>query len=199
MKKRLLFILCSIFVAANFAAAQNKTVTNSDLEKFRQKRLEAARDYRENYEKLGFPSPEELERQIEQDKKERSELAGQLRRESIERAKTAKEEAFLQAQIEILRSQSAVQNYPNGQNGNGFYSTGYLGSQPFYGYQNYNYSSGYYYNNRFRRHRGFGYGGSFYGAAGPGATGAQFNNGGVRINVTPGYNFPARIRSPRPR
>ena len=66
MKKRLLFVLCSIFVAANLTAAQTKTVTNSDLEKYRQKRLQAERDYRENYAKLGFPSPEELERQIEQ-------------------------------------------------------------------------------------------------------------------------------------
>lgn len=188
-----------IFVTANLAVAQTKTVTNSDLEKHRQKRLAAERDYRENYEKLGFPSPEELARQIEQDKKERSELAERLRKEDLERARTTREDTFLAAQLEILRTRSAVQNYQSGQSGNGFYSGVYLGSQPFYGYQNYNYSGSYYSNNRFRRHRGFDSGGSFYGATGPGATGAQINNGGVRINVTPGYNFPARIRSPRQR
>ncbi len=63
MKKRLLFILCLFFVWTDSSAAQTKSVTNRDLEKFRQKRLQTEREYRENYSRLGFPSPEELEKQ----------------------------------------------------------------------------------------------------------------------------------------
>lgn len=199
MKKRLFFVLCSIFVAANFTFAQNKTVTNSDLEKHRQKRLEAERDYRENYERLGFPSPEELERQIEQSRKERSELAEQLRNESLEREMTEREDAYWRAQTEILRYNSggAFQSNQSAYNGNGFYPPVYFGSQTFYGYPNYGYSNQFYYKNPYRNNRGFWRGGIFYGATGPGSSGIRIDNGGVRINVTPGNHFPRRIRRPR--
>lgn len=75
MKKRLLFILCLCFISASPAVAQTKTktVTNADLEKFRQKRLQNERDYRENYEKLNFPSPDDLARQREQRRLENEE------------------------------------------------------------------------------------------------------------------------------
>lgn len=83
------FILVLIFVAANLTIAQTKTVTNSDLEQFRQKRLKAEKDYRENYEKLGFPSPEDFDRQNEQSKRELAELSRRIeaenaRKESLE-------------------------------------------------------------------------------------------------------------------
>ncbi|HMS40609.1 MAG TPA: hypothetical protein PKE69_10305 [Pyrinomonadaceae bacterium] len=50
MNKRLLFILILTFTASAFA--QTKTITNADLEKYRQKRLAAEKDYAENYERL---------------------------------------------------------------------------------------------------------------------------------------------------
>ncbi len=85
MKKQILFLLSLVFIFTNLVAGQNRTVTNADLEKHRQKRLEAQREYRENYEQLGFPSPEMLEREIEQSRVERSELAARLRAENLER------------------------------------------------------------------------------------------------------------------
>ena len=64
-------VFLSFILAFSFSAfAQTKTVTNADLEKFRQKRLQAEREYRENYERLGFPSPEELESKRIADEKE---------------------------------------------------------------------------------------------------------------------------------
>lgn len=89
-----LFILALIFVVANLTVAQTRTVTNSDLEKFKQKRLKAEKDYRENYEKLGFPSPAELERQNEQSKRELAELSRRIeaenaRKESLEQSRNA--------------------------------------------------------------------------------------------------------------
>ena len=97
-----LFILALVFAAANLAASQTKTVTNGDLEQFRQKRLKAERDYRENYEKLGFPSPEELERQSEQSKRELAELSRRIE------AENARNESFFQARANNLLTQIAA-------------------------------------------------------------------------------------------
>lgn len=85
MKKRLLFILCLTFCLGSPAFGQIRTITNADLEKYRQKRLQEEREYLENYERLGLPSPAELERRREQSNRERSELAARLEREQIER------------------------------------------------------------------------------------------------------------------
>jgi hypothetical protein len=81
MKRNLLFFVVFLSVSAGSVVGQTKTVTNADLEKFRQERLRAERDYRENYAKWGFPSPEELQRRSEQSSKETSELAAKFRAE----------------------------------------------------------------------------------------------------------------------
>jgi hypothetical protein len=81
MKRNLLFFVVFLSVAAGSVIAQTRTVTNADLEKFRQERLKAEKDYRENYARLGFPSPEELQRRSEQSSKETSELAAKFRAE----------------------------------------------------------------------------------------------------------------------
>jgi hypothetical protein len=64
MRRSILLLLSLIFVTASLAAAQTarKTVTNDDLEKYRQARVQAEADYKANYKKLGMPSPEDLER-----------------------------------------------------------------------------------------------------------------------------------------
>lgn len=72
-----------IFAAAVTATAQNKTITNADLEKYRQARLAAEREYRENHERLGMPSPEELARRNEASRKELIELSDRLREQEI--------------------------------------------------------------------------------------------------------------------
>ncbi|MBK9768953.1 MAG: hypothetical protein IPP63_19145 [Chloracidobacterium sp.] len=65
--------------------AQNKTVTNADLEKYWQARLAADREYRENYERLGMPSPTELDRRREQSRIETERLSEKLRSAELER------------------------------------------------------------------------------------------------------------------
>ena len=87
MKARILLLLCLSLLTAFSAFAQTRTVTNADLDKFKAKRLQAERDYRENYARLGFPSPEELDRQIEKSRIERQELSLRLRTERLEREK----------------------------------------------------------------------------------------------------------------
>ena len=183
MKKRMLFILCLLFVGSNAASAQTKTVTNQDLEKFRQTRLQAEREYRENYAKLGFPSPEELEKQRAQDGKDRAALAEQIRRENLEREKLQNEADYRQAQLAAARNNSVSQGYaPGGYYGGGYYGGVFAGSYPLYGYRGYNNR---YYNNPYRGNVFGTRGGIFYNSPQIfGRPAIRFNNGGgVRVNV----------------
>lgn len=101
MRLRLLFILVTLLFLDNYTFAQTKKVTDADLEKFRQKRIQSEKDYRENYAKLGLPSPEELEKRRIEEAKEREELSARLRGERLERERIEAEQ--LQRQIEQLR------------------------------------------------------------------------------------------------
>lgn len=83
MKYILISILVGMMTVNVFA--QSDTITNADLEKFREKRLVAEKDLRENYAKLGFPSPAELERQNEEAAKDRAERAEKYRQARMER------------------------------------------------------------------------------------------------------------------
>lgn len=85
MRKRMLFILCLVFAVGNVAFGQIKTITNADLEKFKQKRLAAEKEYLENYERLGLPSPVELERRRKESERELSELSARLEQEQLQR------------------------------------------------------------------------------------------------------------------
>lgn len=85
MKKKTIFILGFIFVFSSFVIAQTKTITNADLEQFRQKRLQAEKDLRENYAKMGFPSPEELARRNEESRRQLNEFSDRLREERLAR------------------------------------------------------------------------------------------------------------------
>ena len=84
MKKAVVFF--GLFLlSATVAAAQVRTITNSTLQRFQEKRIAADREYRNNYERMGFPSPEELDRQRENDMSARLQLAEQLRRARLEK------------------------------------------------------------------------------------------------------------------
>lgn len=85
MKYSTAILVLLIFAAAGSAIAQRKTVTNADLEKYRQARLDAEREYRENHARLGLPSPEELAKRNEASTKESMELSAKLREQEIER------------------------------------------------------------------------------------------------------------------
>ena len=151
MKKQTALFLGLIFSLSFTAFAQTKTVTNADLEKFRQQRVRAEREYRENYERMGFPSPEELERQRDEDQIRREELSAKLKAERLQReaieAQNRQNEA-LRRQNQYLQN-IALQNYSGG----GYYYGGY-GYYP-YGYTNY--SGGFGNFNNTRRYRGAGF------------------------------------------
>ena len=70
-------------VLAGFANAQDKTVTNADLEKFKQKRLQAEQDLKQYYARLGL-SEEDVAKQEAAEAKEREELSARLRASRLE-------------------------------------------------------------------------------------------------------------------
>ena len=124
--KRKFFIVSIILLAAGYTAAQVKTVTNADLEKFRQKRLAAEKEYRDNYKRLGLPSPEELARRREADKIENERLAARYENERIERERGEAAAQQYAAQALWLNSQqqyAVPQIYDNG----GYLSYGWSG------------------------------------------------------------------------
>jgi lysyl-tRNA synthetase class I len=181
MKKQILFILCSIFITVGFASAQTakRTVTNLDLQKFKEKRLQAEKDLRENYARLGFPSPEELEKQRLADDEVRQKLSEKLRIERLQREQSELEQQFLQSQ------NNTEVYYVQGSNGSGYY--------PYYsGY--YNYPRGNNYGRRYGQNGSYVTGGGY---AIDGRYFPQFNNNrpGVRINP-PGTRSNTRIWTP---
>ena len=85
---------------------QVRTVTNSTLQKFQEKRLAAERDYRDNYARMGFPSPEELDRQRDTDMAARIELAEQLRQARLEKERLELERRNLDLEANALNNET---------------------------------------------------------------------------------------------
>jgi hypothetical protein len=123
MKERILLVLSLILTTTGFVFAQNaarKTVTNADLEKFRQKRLQAEADYRANYKKLGLPSPEELEEREAERQRWHAEFSQRVEAERAQnenyflvRANELRTQiTSIDAQINYLRGQSGGQQSP---------------------------------------------------------------------------------------
>ena len=114
MKVKILFLLCFSILAVFPAMAQTRSVTNADLEKFRQKRMKAEKDYRENYAKMGFPSPEELDWQIEKSRVERDALSARLTAERMQREQAEAERAEILKYDEQARYFNSNNfNYPS--------------------------------------------------------------------------------------
>jgi hypothetical protein len=137
MKKAALifgFVVSMVLVGA----AQTRTVTNSSLQKFQEKRLAAERDYRENYARLGLPSPEELDRQRDLDMAARIELAEQLRRARLEKERLELERRNLDLEA------AALSNVDQAVDQGVYYGGGYIGG-----------FGGFYSGGRFGRRGGF--------------------------------------------
>jgi hypothetical protein len=129
MKKSYLFFLCFIVGLANAAFAQaTKTVTNADLEKFRQERVRAEEDWRVNYRKLGFASPEELQKIRAQRQTELEQLAIRLREEELQKQIA---EAQWQNAVRAQNGYVIVRTEGSQYYSNGFYTSGFY-YQPYY-------------------------------------------------------------------
>ncbi len=111
-------------------SAQVRTVTNATLERIQLKRLAAERDYRENYARLGFPSPEELDRQRDADMAATVALAEQLRKSRLEKERLELDRRSLD--LDTRRLETPFESPDSG----AYYGGGYFGG---FG----NYDSGY--------------------------------------------------------
>ncbi len=129
MKLNTFFVfLLTLFVVAG-VSAQSRTVTNAELEKHRQTRLQAERDLKENYARMGFPSPEELELKRLDDQRQLEELASRLAEERIERQRNALMAYQAAAAAEAARERTIVVTGGAG----GYYYPGFSGYTYTYG------------------------------------------------------------------
>ena len=114
MKQKLLFVFCIIVGLSGLVAAQARTVTNFDLEKYRSERIRGETDYRENYARLGFPSPAELERRREKSRIENEEFAAKLRAERLEteRSDAARPRSYVYYQNAPARTEQIYADFP---------------------------------------------------------------------------------------
>lgn len=92
MTKKLSIIFCLAAMSATAAFAQTKVVTNADLAKFKTERLNAERELRENYARLGFVSPEEMAKRDAESREHMFDLSAKLRRDRLEREARRAEE-----------------------------------------------------------------------------------------------------------
>jgi hypothetical protein len=123
MSARLIIFSLVCLGLAGVVSAQTHTVTNMDLEKYRQQRLQADRDYRENYERLGMPSPNEIEKRLAEKRAEMDRLSDKFRDERIETERIAA--AQQQAAAVVSAGTAADPNYYTPQNDGWYYSTGF--------------------------------------------------------------------------
>ena len=105
MTRRLLFVLCLISLSsiAGFAQAR-RTVTNADLDKYRQERVAAEKELREDYARLGFASPEEMSRRNTESQQQLLELSQRLKDERLERERIELQREEMQQQVMSLQS-----------------------------------------------------------------------------------------------
>lgn len=112
MRVVLLVLISTLLGISVFGQAN--TVTNADLEKFRQKRLAAERELRENYRELGFASPEERARQQERADRDRSERADKYREQRQIQQQTAFQQQPVQTNLYFPANNAGRTYYPLG-------------------------------------------------------------------------------------
>lgn len=130
IKSLLLALVAFTTVGAVAQGNSGRTVTNADMEKYRNARVKADEDYRQNYEKRGMPSPEELERRETDRQKRFAEASNELREQRLndeynEYVRAAADYSNAQRQQQVVY----VDRHPNyGSYGGGFYV-----SNPYWG------------------------------------------------------------------
>jgi hypothetical protein len=172
-------VLCfGVLIAlATMGVAQVPTVDNFTLEKFQKQRIAAQRDYQENYARMGFPSPEELDRQRDADMNARMQLADQLRTARLEQQRIDIQNRGLDIQAASIENEREAREASYA----GYYGTESQGFGGGYGYGGYD---GYY-------PGAYGAGGYNYGRYGNGRLGRYRNPYGFGVP----WQFPGGYRS----
>ncbi len=168
MRSRSFFVLVSILAFAGIGAAQRQ-VTNADLETYRDQRIRAQTELRQDYTRLGFPSPAELERRERERNRHIDQLTGTLRQQSLDEQRSFRdyESAMAPRSPQVVVQQPEQQDpYHAGDIIDPAYGYPTYGT-PSYGYPGYGYPGyGYPNNNGYdifgfprygRRNRGWGF------------------------------------------
>jgi hypothetical protein len=103
MKK--IAVIFGVVFALSIVATAQVTVTNFELEKFKKQRLAAEKDYRENHDRMGFPSPEELEERRERDLEMQLAFSEQLRQSRLERERVQNERDAMVLNAELMAAE----------------------------------------------------------------------------------------------
>jgi hypothetical protein len=117
----LILPLVALMAVGSFAQAR-RTVTNSDLEGYRQQRVAAEQDLQQNYARMGFASPEEQARRNAESQQQLIALSRQLKAERLEQDRMD----LQRDQLTLIMSAPAPSGYYDN-SGDLFYPT-YLGS-----------------------------------------------------------------------
>jgi hypothetical protein len=131
--------LVFMFSAAVLTAAAQKTVTNTDLEHYRNDRVQAEEKLRQDYERKGT-SYDEVMRHNKESQKETIDLAAKLRAERLEEEKLDAERSAAEQAAAANRQMSVAPTYYQ---------------DPYYGYGYGGYGYGYGYGNGSRGRGGF--------------------------------------------
>ena len=144
MRFRIAALMLFILATVLSVSAQRKTITNVDLEKYTQGLIRAEREYRENYVRLGLPSPEELERRREQSRVETTKLAQHLRAEELERERVdiQREQTYFQRGSLVSNPGSYDSRFGYYSYGFGFGGRGYINRGRNFGFEQPYYVSG---------------------------------------------------------
>ena len=130
MKLKGLFVFCLISGLVGVCAAQTRTVTNDDLDQYRQQRVKATKELKEDYARLGFSSPEEREKQIAESQRRMMETSERLRAKRLEQERIDADLAAAQAEAASAQAVAAyTRTMQNQQQPN--YNQGYYNN---YGY-----------------------------------------------------------------
>ena len=124
MKQRVLFFLCVMTVLAGSAVAQGKTVTNADLDKFKQKRVQAERDLKEYYAKMGLTEADIAKRDAAE-VKAREELSARLRASRLEQERL--EQEVRDREVQVSQVNMFVPQTEQGYTGYFLYGNRYYG------------------------------------------------------------------------
>lgn len=133
MKQRVLFFLCVMMTLASFAAAQGKMVTNADLDKFKQKRVQAERDLKEYYAKMGLTEADIAKRDAV-DAKAREELSARLRASRLEQERLeqeARDREVQASQVSVFVPQTEQRYTGYFLYGNRYYGYRRVGNRPY--------------------------------------------------------------------
>jgi hypothetical protein len=105
--KKIAVVFCVFFSLSMAVAAQTsrRTVTNFDLEKYRDQRVAAEREYRDTYAQRGMLSPDEIKAASDARIQQTLDLAERMRSDQIEQQRLALQAQAQQIEIEELRSQ----------------------------------------------------------------------------------------------